>query len=130
MKPWRPVLAAALVCAATACSAGSAPEPPDASRAPETSANVTGSGAPADAEPVAAVMPDVVGGNAGRAQEQMGPGTDIVFEDATGQGRSVDDPAGWRICTTRPGPNRQITDYPVVLGVVRTSEQCGVAAPG
>lgn len=127
IKPLRPVLVAALVCAATACSAPLAPEPPDA---PETTEDVTETRSPADAEPVAAVMPDVIGGNAGRAQEQMGSGTDILFEDASGQGRPVDDPAGWRICTTRPGANRQITDYPVVFGVVRTSEQCADATPG
>ncbi|MGW2208528.1 hypothetical protein [Streptomyces sp. NPDC001781] len=69
-------------------------------------------------------MPDVVGGNAGRAAEQMGPDTEVAFKDVSGKGRSVDDPAEWKICETRPGPNRQITGYPVVLGVVRAAESC------
>jgi hypothetical protein len=73
-------------------------------------------------------MPDVIGGNAGRAYEQMGSTLEMTFEDASGQGRRVDDLAAWRICTSRPGPNQQITDYPVVFGVVKASERCGVTA--
>ncbi|CAM5568011.1 hypothetical protein [Streptomyces griseomycini] len=116
-----PVLAAALLASATACGASSEPDAsadtPAGSRAAETPRS-------ANPEPVAATMPDVIGGNAGRAHEQMGSGTDVAFKDASGRGRPVDDPAEWRICASRPGPNQQITDYPVVLDVVRVSESC------
>ncbi|CAM5626029.1 hypothetical protein SALBM217S_05125 [Streptomyces griseoloalbus] len=47
-------------------------------------------------------MPDVVGGNALRAQEQM-DGSQVRFEDATGKKREVVDPQAWRICDSRPG---------------------------
>ncbi|MGA5727934.1 hypothetical protein ACPCI1_04730 [Streptomyces seoulensis] len=70
-------------------------------------------------------MMDLIGGNAGRAVEQMGPDTDVILKDASGKGRSVGDPVEWKICETWPGPNRQITGYPVVLGVVRVAESCG-----
>ena len=63
--------------------------------------------------PVTATMPDVIGGNAGRAYEQMSSELDMAFEDASGQGRPVDDPAEWKICNSQPGPNQQITDFPV-----------------
>ncbi|MER8031780.1 hypothetical protein ABTZ78_22760 [Streptomyces bauhiniae] len=76
-------------------------------------------------QPVTATMMDVIGGNAGRAVEQMGPDTEVVLKDVSGKGRSVGDPVEWRICETRPGPNQQITGYPVVLGVVRVAESCG-----
>ncbi|GGV75181.1 hypothetical protein GCM10010294_39500 [Streptomyces griseoloalbus] len=81
------------------------------------------------AQPVTAGMPDVIGGNAGRAQEQMGSGIDMVFEDASGRGRPVDDPAAWKICTSRPGPYQQLTDDPVVFGVVGVSESCQDTVP-
>ncbi|MFF9128501.1 hypothetical protein ACF09J_35590 [Streptomyces sp. NPDC014889] len=74
-------------------------------------------------------MLDVIGGNAGRAQEQMGYKTDMIFEDASGQGRLVDDPAEWKICNSKPGPNQQITHFPVVFGVVRVSESCEDTVP-
>ncbi|CAL9463946.1 hypothetical protein [Streptomyces sp. Tu 3180] len=122
----RSLLAAVLMASATACGASSAPDVPVG-----TPAGPGGTETPrsADPEPVAAVMPDVIGGNAGRAHEQMGSGTDVTFRDASGRGRSVDDPAEWRICGSRPGPNRQITDYPVVLDVVRVSEDCADVVP-
>lgn len=119
IKLSRPALVVTLLACVTACGASSAPEP-SASAAPsavETSPS-------AAAEPVTASMPDVLGGNAGRAAEQMGPELDMVFEDASGQGRPVDDPAEWKICDSRPEPYRQITEYPVVFGVVRVSESC------
>ena len=49
--------------------------------------------------------------------------------DASGQGRPVDDPVEWKICSSRPGPNQQITDFPVVFGVVRVSESCKDKTP-
>ncbi|MEU6926309.1 hypothetical protein [Streptomyces sp. NPDC046631] len=79
--------------------------------------------------PVTATMPDVIGGNAGRAYEQMSSELDMTFEDASGQDRPVDDPAEWKICNSRPGPNQQITDFPVVFGVVRASESCKDKTP-
>ncbi|GHH93075.1 hypothetical protein [Streptomyces capillispiralis] len=69
-------------------------------------------------------MPDVIGGNAGRAAEQLGSGLDLVFEDTSGRGRPVVDPAEWRICGSRPGPDERITAYPVVFEVVKVSENC------
>ncbi|MFE9168092.1 hypothetical protein ACFYNZ_00935 [Streptomyces kebangsaanensis] len=80
-------------------------------------------------EPVAATMPDAVGGNAERAHEQMSSEIDMVFEDASGQGRPVDDLAEWKICNSQPGPNQQITDFPLVLGVVSVLESCEDTAP-
>ncbi|MET9123130.1 hypothetical protein [Streptomyces sp. NPDC004528] len=88
--------------------------------APSRSANV---------QPVSAVMPDVTGGNAGGAYEQMHSELDMVFKDASGRGRSVDDPFGWKICGSRPGPYQQITDYPVVFEVVKVSESCEDVTP-
>lgn len=114
-------LAATLSVSVTACGASSAPH---VAAAGTTGSKTVEARRSADPEPVAAVMPDVVGGNAGRAREQMSSSIDMIFEDASGQGRSVDDPAAWKICSSRPGPNRQITDLPVVFGVVRVSESC------
>ncbi|MGA5793069.1 hypothetical protein ACPC27_03310 [Streptomyces cellulosae] len=74
-------------------------------------------------------MPDVTGGNALRAQEQM-DGTQVRFEDATGKDREVVDPQAWRICDSRPGANQQITSYPVVLLVVPAVETCAEGAAG
>ena len=120
-KGLRPALVAVLLGTVTACGASSTPDDP--APAPTGSASA-GTHGPANAAPVAAVMPDVIGGNAGRAREQMGAGTDMAFEDASGRGRQVGDPAEWRICASRPGPNQRITDYPVVFDVVMTSENC------
>ncbi|MER7095053.1 hypothetical protein ACWDMR_08340 [Streptomyces althioticus] len=75
------------------------------------------------------MMPDVTGGNALRAQEQTA-GTEVRFEDATGKNREVVDPQAWRVCDSRPGANRQITSYPVVLLVTPTTEPCPEGASG
>ncbi|WP_171990741.1 hypothetical protein [Streptomyces sp. JHA26] len=120
-------LVAVLLASVTACGASSAPDTP-ADTAP-SAPGTTEARRPANPEPVAASMPDVIGGNAGRAQEQMGSQIDMAFEDASGRKRPVDDPAEWKICASRPGPNQQITDYPVVLEVVRTAENCEDAPP-
>ncbi|MFH8239060.1 hypothetical protein [Streptomyces sp. NPDC018321] len=115
----RPALVAVLLASVTACGASSMP---DASEPAQTRRS-------ANAEPVTATMPDVIGGNAGRAYEQMGSQLDMTFKDASGQGRPVDDPAAWKICDSHPGPNQQITDYPVVFGVVRDTESCQDVIP-
>ncbi|MEU9207722.1 hypothetical protein AB0D27_07395 [Streptomyces sp. NPDC048415] len=125
-KLLRPALAAAVLASLTACGASSVPG--------VSASTTTGSGAAqtrrsANPEPVTATMPDVIGGNAGRAYEQMGSELDMTFKDASGRGRLVDDPAAWKICNSEPGPNQQITDYPVVFGVVRVSESCKDAVP-
>ncbi|PWI11423.1 hypothetical protein DIZ27_05085 [Streptomyces sp. NWU339] len=125
-KLLRPALAAAFLASVTACGASSVPDVPVATP--------TGSGAvethrSANPKPVTASVPDVIGGNAGRAQEQMSSELDMIFEDASGQGRPVDDPAEWKICNSQPGPNQQITDYPVVFGVMKVSESCEDTVP-
>ncbi|GAA3502776.1 hypothetical protein GCM10019016_098850 [Streptomyces prasinosporus] len=125
-KLLRPTLAAMLLASVTACGASSAPDVPESAATGSGSAETRRSANP---EPVTATMPDVIGGNAGRAHEQMGSGLDLAFEDASGQGRPVDDPAEWRVCSSRPGPNQQITDHPVVLGVVRIAESCEDTVP-
>ncbi|MGV9991589.1 hypothetical protein [Streptomyces sp. NPDC003374] len=125
-KLLRPALAVAFLASVTACGASSGPDAPASTPADSQSAGTRRSAATA---PVAAVMPDVIGGNAGRAAEQMGSKVDTTFKDASGQGRPVDDPAAWKICDSRPGPNQQITDFPVVLDVVRVSESCEDATP-
>lgn len=122
----RPALAAAFLVALSGCGTSSAPDTP-------SSGTATGTYTPAghrsaNALPVAAAMPDVIGGNAGRAAEQSGPDFAMTFEDVSGRDRAVDDPAAWTICRSQPGPNQQITDYPVVFGVVRVSESCRDAA--
>ncbi|MEU7658310.1 hypothetical protein [Streptomyces lincolnensis] len=125
-KLLRPALVATLLASVTACGASSVPD---------VAAPAAAGSGPAEArpsvnpEPVAATMPDVIGGNAGGAFEQMGSKLDMTFKDASGQGRPVDDPEAWKICNSRPGPNQQITDYPVVFGVVRVSESCKDAVP-
>lgn len=116
-KLLRPVLTVALLASATACAGTSVPDRPADTPTASKSAG-------ANPQPVTASMPDVTGGNAGRAVEQMGPDTEVTLKDVSGKGRSVDDPAEWKICHTRPGPNQQITDYPVILGVVRVAESC------
>ncbi|MBK3525931.1 MULTISPECIES: hypothetical protein [Streptomyces] len=121
----RPALATLLLASVTACGASSVPDGPASTSTGPASA---GTHRPASARPVTATMPDVIGGNAGRAYEQMGSTLEMTFEDASGRGRRVDDLAAWRICTSRPGPNQQITGYPVVFGVVRASEKCGETA--
>lgn len=117
----RPALAVAVLASATACGASSAPKAPAAAATGAATAETRPS---ADAAPVTATMPDVIGGNAGRAQEQMNPGLEMVFEDTSGRSRPVDDPAEWKICDSRPGPNEQITAYPVVFEVVKAAESC------
>ncbi|MFG3048964.1 hypothetical protein ACGFZR_29070 [Streptomyces sp. NPDC048241] len=119
----RPVLAVALLASLSACAEASTPDP----RPTATSATPAPS-KPANPQPVTAVMMDLIGGNAGRAVEQMGPDTEVTLKDVSGKGRSVEDPVEWKICHTRPGPNQQITDYPVILGVVRVAESCAGTA--
>ncbi|MFF4971267.1 hypothetical protein [Streptomyces sp. NPDC001083] len=124
----RSVLAATVLAAVTGCGASSGA----AATAGATATAGSGVGAPsrsANVQPVSAVMPDVTGGNAGGAYEQMHSELDMVFKDASGRGRSVDDPAGWKICGSRPGPYQQITDYPVVFEVVKVSESCEDVTP-
>ncbi|MEU6816650.1 hypothetical protein [Streptomyces sp. NPDC046860] len=119
----RPVLAVALLASLSACSGAAAPERP-AGASPAGPASTASPSAGADPRPVTASMADMTGGNAGRAAWQMGPGTEVTFKDVSGKGRPVDDPDAWKICHTRPGPYQQITDQPVVLGVVRVAESC------
>lgn len=127
-----PALAAVLLASITACGASSVPDgPANTSTGPASTpagSAPAGTHRPANARPVTATMPDVIGGNAGRAYEQLGSTLEMTFEDATGQGRRVDDLAAWRICASRPGPNEQITRYPVVFDVVKGSEKCGKTA--
>lgn len=123
----RPAFALALLAAVTACDASSAADAPAGSAGSSASAPARHSAPP---QPVTAQMPDVIGGNAGRALEQMGSTLDMTFEDASGQGRRVGDPAEWKICTSQPGPDQQITHYPVVFGVVKVSESCKDAGQG
>ncbi len=118
--------AATLLASVTACGASSGPDVPAGT---PTGSAPTESHRSADPEPVAAVMPDVVGANAGGAQKQMGSEFDMTFKDVSGRGRPVDDPAEWKICSSTPGPNQQITHFPVVFGVVRVSESCEHTAP-
>lgn len=125
-KLLRPALAATLLASITACAASSVP---DVSASTATGSGPAETRHSANPEPVTATMPDVIGGNAGRAYEQMSSRLDMTFKDASGQGRPVDDPAAWKICNSQPGPNQQITDYPVVFGVVRVSESCKDAVP-
>ncbi|MEU0215907.1 hypothetical protein ABZ281_12605 [Streptomyces sp. NPDC006265] len=125
-KLLRPALAATLLVSATACGASPVPDTPASVTTDSEASEARGS---ADPMPVTAVMPDVIGGNAGRAFEQMSSELDMVFKDASGQGRAVDDPAAWRICDSRPGPNQQITEYPVVFEVLKVSESCEDATP-
>ncbi|MET9904318.1 hypothetical protein [Streptomyces sp. NPDC006446] len=102
---------------------------PDVSASATTSSAAAETRPSADSNPVAATMPDVIGGNAGRAFEQMSSELDMVFKDASGQGRAVDDPTAWKICDSQPGPNQQITEFPVVFEVVEVSESCEDATP-
>ncbi|MDK1342369.1 hypothetical protein QNO09_03395 [Streptomyces sp. 378] len=122
----RTTLAAMLLASVTSCGAAAVPDAP--------AGTPTGSGPAetprsANPEPVTATMPDVIGGNAGRAYEQLGSTLDMAFKDASGQSRSVDDPSAWKICDSQPGPNQQIIDYPVVFDVMRVTESCKDAVP-
>ncbi|MFD8911933.1 hypothetical protein [Streptomyces sp. NPDC059575] len=110
-----------LLASATACGASSAPVVSASATSGSGTAKTHGSANP---EPVAATMPDVIGGNAGGAYEQMSSKIDMVFKDASGQGRAVGDRAAWKICGSRPGPNQQITETPVVFYVVKVAETC------
>lgn len=121
----RALLAAGLLASVTACGSSA---PPDASGSGATS-SAPAARPSARPQPVGAVMPDLMGGNAGRAYEQMNSKLDMVFKDASGQGRPVDDPAEWKICGSQPGPNQQITDFPVVFEVMQVSESCESATP-
>ncbi|MFJ7150374.1 hypothetical protein ACIQVT_19570 [Streptomyces sp. NPDC100445] len=126
-KLWAPALAAALLAPVTACGASSAPGAP-ASTATASRPAVTRHSA--NSAPVTATMPDVIGGNAGRAREQMRSGLEMTFKDVSGRGRPVDHLALWKICTSQPGPNQRITGHPVVFGVVRVLESCEDAVAG
>ncbi|KUJ58577.1 hypothetical protein ADL25_02900 [Streptomyces sp. NRRL F-5122] len=122
----RPALVATLLASVTACGASSVPDDAASTTTGSRSAETRRSAAP---EPVAAIMPDVIGGNAGRAYEQMSSELDMTFKDASGQGRPVDDPAAWKICNSQPGPNQQITSLRVIFDVVRVSESCKDTVP-
>ncbi|MFG3662172.1 hypothetical protein [Streptomyces sp. NPDC047706] len=126
IKLLRTALAATLLASVAACGGSSVPA---VSASTTTNSGAAGRPRSADPESVAAVMPDVIGGNAGRAYEQMSSELDMVFKDASGQGRVVDDLAVWKICDSQPGPNQQITEYPVVFEVVEVSESCEDATP-
>ncbi|MET8011768.1 hypothetical protein ABZU86_06900 [Streptomyces sp. NPDC005271] len=125
-KLLRPALAATLLASVAACGASSVP---DVSANTPPSSGPAETRRPADRAPVAATVPDVIGGNAGRAYEQMSSELDMTFKDASGQGRPVDDPAAWKICNSQPGPNQQITKFPVIFNVMKTTESCKDAAP-
>lgn len=126
-KILRPTVVAVLLASATACGASSETGLPATDATGSASAGARNAANP---QPVSATMPDVIGGNAGRAYEQMGSQLDMVFKDASGHGRPVDEPTAWKICGSQPGPNQQITDYPVVFEVMKVSESCEDAAPG
>ncbi|MFJ6607393.1 hypothetical protein [Streptomyces lydicus] len=130
-KLLRPVLTAtllaSLLASVTACGASSVP---DASANTPAGAGSAETRRSADPAPVAATMPDVIGGNAKRAYEQMSSELDMTFKDASGQGRPVDDPAEWKICGSQPGPNQRITEYPVIFNVMKVKESCKGTAPG
>ncbi|MFH8803764.1 hypothetical protein ACH4F6_29830 [Streptomyces sp. NPDC017936] len=115
------VLVVALPAPVAVCSASSAPDGPTGTATGSPSAGTRRS---ADPEPVAVTLPDVIGGDAGRAYERMGSELGLTFEDASGQGRPVDDPAAWKICGSQPDPNQRITGFPVVLDVVKVAESC------
>ncbi|MER7486972.1 hypothetical protein ABTY20_13940 [Streptomyces sp. NPDC126497] len=108
-----PALAVAALMSVAARGGSSEPEAPAgaASGAESRRAGAVETSPPADAAPVAAVMPDVTGGNARRAHERMGSGLDMVFADASGRGRPVDDPAAWKVCGSRPGPDERTTGH-------------------
>lgn len=125
-KLLRPALVATLLASATACGASSVP---DVSASTTTGSGPAKTHRSANPEPVAATMPDVIGGNAGRAHEQISSEIDMIFKDASGQARPVDDPSAWKICNSQPGPNQQITDFPVVFDVVKVSETCEDTTP-
>ncbi|MFV5994146.1 hypothetical protein ACNPQM_17220 [Streptomyces sp. NPDC056231] len=125
-KLLRPALAATLLASVTACGASSVPDFPASTPTGSQSAETRRSANPA---PVAATMPDVIGGNAGRAYEQMSSEFDMTFKDASGQGRPVDDPAAWKICNSQPGSNQQITEFPVIFNVMKVTESCTDTAP-
>ncbi|MER6977699.1 hypothetical protein [Streptomyces carpinensis] len=120
-KLLRSTFAVTILASVTACGASSAPA---ASGGTPTRSGSAETHRSANPEPATAVMPDVVGGNAGRAQEQMSSEIDMIFEDASAQDRPVDGPAEWKICNSKPDPNQQITHFPVVFDVVRVSESC------
>ncbi|WP_406405772.1 hypothetical protein [Streptomyces sp. NBC_01643] len=125
-KLLRPALAATLLASVTACGASSEP---DVSASTTTGSRSAETRRSADPEPVTATMPDAIGGNAGRAYEQMSSKLDMIFKDASGQGRPVDDPAAWKICNSQPGPNQQVTEFPVIFDVMKVSESCKDTAP-
>ncbi|MFI0790233.1 hypothetical protein ACH4Q6_32105 [Streptomyces lydicus] len=125
-KLLRPVLATVLLASVTACGASTVPDGPANTPTGSASAEPRRS---AHAAPVAAIVPDVIGGNAGRAYEQMSSELDMTFKDASGRGRTVDDPAGWKICGSQPGPNQRITQFPVIFKVMKVTEGCKGAAP-
>ncbi|MEU1528271.1 hypothetical protein [Streptomyces fagopyri] len=125
-KLLRPALAATLLASLTACGASSVPDVSASTTAGSRAAETRRS---ADAEPVSATMPDVIGGNAGRAYEQMSSEMDMIFKDASGQGRPVDDPVAWKICSSQPDPYQRITDFPVVFHVVKVPENCEDTTP-
>jgi hypothetical protein len=125
-KLLRPALAATLLASITACGASSVPDVAVSTTPGSVSTETRRSANP---EPVTAIMPDVTGGNAGGAYEQMSSNMDMVFKDASGQGRPVNDPSAWKICDSEPRPYQQITKYPVVFYVVEVSESCKNTTP-
>ncbi|MFJ2150980.1 hypothetical protein ACIOHB_19585 [Streptomyces microflavus] len=125
-KLLRPALAATLLASVTACGASSVP---NVSARTPTGAQSAEPHRSANHAPVAATMPDVIGGNAGRAYEQMSSELDMTFKDASGQGRPVDDPTAWKICNSQPEPNQQITEFPVIFNVIKVTESCTATGP-
>ncbi|MFF5157602.1 hypothetical protein ACFY3N_15335 [Streptomyces sp. NPDC000348] len=121
-----PALVVAVPMSVAACGGSSGPEEAAGatSGAESRRAEAVGAGPAADATPVAAGVPGLIGGNAGRASGQTDLEREPVLEDAGGRGRPVDDPAGWRVRGSRPGPRQRITGHPVAPGVVKASENC------
>jgi hypothetical protein len=96
----------------TACSASSEP----AAGAPATSSS------PAAATPeVLSTLADLSeqyeGGNARGAMDKLPGDPDVRFTDASGEGRPVENPEKWKICTAHQlgGDSRVVFEFDVVL---------------
>lgn len=68
-------------------------------------------------------MPDFSEKGLTTVYSALGDGTTVDVTDASGQGRSVQWPADWKVCDQTPAPGAEVTDHVTVTAVKKT-ETC------
>lgn len=69
-------------------------------------------------------MPDFTGRRVTDVHRTLDTGTSIRATDVSGRDRTVLWPRNWKVCSQRPAAGERREGRPVVLGVVRNTENC------